>query len=291
MTIALDLSSACFRSLRLEGGTLRLRSLPAVYCAAECERHLLHTLKALGRSYVVTGDRAIVVGEAAVAVAAYLGSDCTHFAHGAAEGGAEFETALSAALDRLLVSAGDPGEACPLALPPSGDVAGLRSRMSASVCKAVALRTYQPLLVSSGLAVVLAGGKSSGFSGVGANFSTGGIDISVVRNGREIARTSIRRADAESGPLAPTEVDAIIAQAAVAVAHLAGEFREPVDFLCGGEALRGRTAPPLTDGHLKWHRFPLPIRGVRLVADPELAVVRGLLIHAELERRYRHQAA
>lgn len=342
MSVALDLGATEFRSLRVGERTLKQRTLPAQYAAGRYDDSLVRALERLQRGFVRCGTDLVLVGQPAQTFSRYLETVPRSLLHPCIDPIRESlrEAGLRYALRQLLPSA-QPGELLVFScaqtdvLIDCDDTDGVAAgHPLAALEPEVRALGYRPLLVSPGLGLVLAGAQATCYSAVGLSFGASGIDLSVVRQGREIGRLCVpwggdwideqcRLTLAESAAEWPeletlrgwkegaaTEsahrrmdfalpyehayrlaLDRTIGEASARFADFAGAFDDPVDLLCGGAATEWPDFLPLLVEMLDRYRFPIDIRHLRILTPPATAVLRGLLIHAELERLCDRRAA
>jgi hypothetical protein len=305
MSIALDLGSWQFRSLRRQGDQLIARAGRAVYAVSQDNPARRKMLSERRVPFAEFGDHLVLFGDAADDWSKTWGMTAIPLC---LNGRLQLDDRIvrqvvAALIEALLPLSENRHEYCCLTLP--GDMSA-RERSTTDFIAAV-LRNcgYQPQFASQGLAIALAELSNCALTGIGINLGRAQSEFSIVRHGRELARCRIPRGfgminhavpsqqrpqDADAGPAEiklsmPDLLREIIATAAFDM-NRRPEWRAlaaPVTIAVSG----GITALPgfqdLLWSAIQHTSWPFGIRAVRIAADPQWAVCRGCLIQAELE--------
>lgn len=192
MSIALDLGSHEFRSLRREGDHLSARRCRAAYCVLPATRQQQLLLDQAGIPYVWCAENLVLIGDAAVEHAETFQSPFRAVLPGGRFRRRDPLARQIAALlvESLLTTPTVSEPVCCMTVPGAPDAAGNHPELE-FFTRVVRLQGYQPLLVHSGAAVVLAELGRCGFTGIGASFGATSTDISVSHRGVELSHCRI----------------------------------------------------------------------------------------------------
>lgn len=302
MSIALDLGSWQFRSLRRQRDRLIGRACRAAYAVVQDQPARRKLLADRRVPFAEFGNHLVLFGDAADDWSKTWGMTAIPVC---LDGRSPLDDRIlrqvvAALIEGLLPPPETRFEYCCLTF--AGDILS-RDRMAPELL-AQTLRNlgYQPQFASQGLAVALAELSSCGLTGIGMNLGVAQCEFSIVRHGRELARCRIPRgfgmtyhaepstnprgtASPESRLTTPDLLREIIATAAFEM-NRRPEWRAlstPITLAVSG----GITAIPffrdLLASALQNTAWPFSIRDIRVAADQQWAVCRGCLIQAELE--------
>ncbi|MFO0919826.1 MAG: hypothetical protein U0872_16120 [Planctomycetaceae bacterium] len=292
MSIALDLGTAQFRSLRRQGDRLIARACSARYAIAQDNPARRNQLT--GRRVPFAVDDHLVL----------FGDDAEQWAQAwgmipipvCLNGRLQVDDRIvrqvvSALIEALLPFPERPQEVCCLTMP--GDIS-LRDRPVMDFITAV-LRNigYLPQFASQGLAVALAELSGCGLTGVGMNLGIAQADFSIVRHGRELARCRIPLGfgenfsanPADKAVLTPHRLREILAAASFEW-NRHPDWRAlplPISVAVSGGITTLPNFDDLLRSSIQHANWPFPVQTIRIAADPQWAVGRGCLIQAELE--------
>jgi hypothetical protein len=154
---------------------------------------------------------------------------------------------------------------------------------------------YRATLTSRSLAIALSELSAFGMSGVGIYLGRTGSELSIVRQGQELARIELPQAlfvgeqsagEISTEPGIQQSMRELFATAAFELQRrpegkaLVG----PVALAVSGEGLIAPALAGLVPHCIHHASWPFAVRMVRITAEPEWAVSRGCLIQAELEQ-------
>lgn len=194
MTIALDIGTRHFRSLRREGGRLLGRRNLAEYVALPDTPAHRRLLERTSSSFARCEDSLLVVGQAALELAETLQLPSVPLlASGRMpEDDPLARQVVASLIDCLIPRAEDEGEPCWMTVPGAiHDPETVADRKFFS--QLVRLKGYEPRIVPPGRSVILAELGAVGFTGLGVDIGAGAIRASIAHRGREIARTHLAR--------------------------------------------------------------------------------------------------
>jgi hypothetical protein len=194
MTIALDIGTRHFRSLRRDEGRLIGRRNLAEYVALPDTPGHRRLLERTASSFARCDDSLLVVGQAALELAETLqlpsiplmttGRIPSHDPLA--------RQVIASLIDCLIPRTDADGRRCWMTVPGGLDdpeTAGERMFFS----QLVRLRGFEPHIVSSAHSVILAELGSNGFTGIGLDFGAGASRASLAHRGCELARTHLAR--------------------------------------------------------------------------------------------------
>ncbi|MBX3438290.1 MAG: cell division FtsA domain-containing protein [Planctomycetaceae bacterium] len=194
MTIALDLGSRHFRSLRRQGGRLIGRRNLAEYVALPDTPGHRKLLERTSYPFACCEGSLLIVGQAALELAEtlQLPSVPLLLSNQLPVDDPLVRQVVASLIDCLIPRAENAGEPCWMTVPGAlHDPETVEDRKF--FCQLVRLKGYEPRVVSSGRCVILAELGAEGFTGVGLDIGAGATRASVAHHGREIARTHVPR--------------------------------------------------------------------------------------------------
>jgi hypothetical protein len=160
-------------------------------------------------------------------------------------------------------------------------------------------RGYEPLVMSQGLAIVLAELNAGQFSGVGISLGASQCEFALAVSGREVARCAIPWGTADlptmgsedhvaiSGPLVCDFLVELLLESGDRIAQHDG-FRvlsQPVTLACSGGITRARGFDQILQQAWRRAAWPIRLQAIRIAPDPIYTVARGCLIQAALDTR------
>lgn len=188
MTMALDVGSKHFRSLRRQQNQLLARTCPTASCFLPNKQSVRHLLKDSGVAYTVAGDQLIICGSAAEKFSKRCAVKTEHLLvrNPLRKDRQTIAGPLNEIVHSLLPLASFPDEICSLGL--------LADELHADwLAAAVVSRGYKVVNCSAGLAVVLAELVRENFTGIGLVFGASRCEAVFAREGVEIARYELPR--------------------------------------------------------------------------------------------------
>lgn len=191
MTIALDVGSGSLKSLRHEQGRLVARSASSVYALLPESATTRKVLDRLHIPFAECEDALLLLGDAAVEYAPVFQSLCAPLLPGGrlAESDPPARQILSVLVDGLLPVPTSNKPICCLTVPHQGR--GHADPEYEFLTRLVALRGYEPMVLSGGTAAVLAAGAKEAFTGIGMTFGAATSEVCVVHRGREVAGCAV----------------------------------------------------------------------------------------------------
>ena len=194
MSVGLDLGTTEFRSIRDSGGDLIARRCRASYLVVKDTPGHRRLLEHAQARHGTCGDDLVVFGDDAVECAAMLDLPVVPLLHDGClpHGDPVARQILALMVESVLPAAGSGGPICCLTVPGGYALDGDNQSLDVRFLKQlVALRGYQPQLISSALAIVLAELSDASFSGLGISLGATNCEIGVIHCGRELARCTI----------------------------------------------------------------------------------------------------
>lgn len=298
MSVALDLGSHSFRSLRYAAGSLKARHVRAEYCPVPDNSRHRQLLSAHGVAFLESDAGLIVPGESAAKVARFLQLP-THAvlpAGSVAEGDRLGRQVINVLLESVLPQ--QPGiRECSVTFP-----AGAEGRSPETIdflSRLVRLRGYLPRPLPQALALGLAELGGNQFSGLSLCVGHSGTQLMVLRIGRPVASASLPKAgewleeqlsrersrEEQALTNACRELAWEIAREAVRLLAEESEraLPRPQTLLCGGGCSQIPGFPELIAEAIG-HRDPTcVIRSIRTADPSPYTLCRGALIHGQLE--------
>ena len=324
MSIGLDLGTTQFRSLRIVGEDLVGRQCRAVYVVLSDTPSHRRLLAQSGAKFASCGEDLVLFGDLALEWADILNLSVIALLPGGRvpQSDPVARQILTLMIDAVLPPAERLGDVCVLTIPGGHDINQTELPYDVRYFQQlVALRGYQPKLISPGQAVVLAELSSASFSGIGISFGAGNCQIGVIHSGRELASCSFDEGLVEHSadrvePTPASGGDEFIpadrmlraARDQVLVRALTGTLTaardeldrqgvnrwlaQPTHVVCTGRPTTEPGFPQLFAqiwGSLNW---PMKVGQLRVSADAIYSIARGCLIQSRLENRDdKHRAA
>ena len=309
MSVGLDLGSYQFRSIRFSEGKLIARSCPAVFVAiADTPAHR-RLLQQSSTQFATCTDHLLVFGEAAQEWASMLNLELTPLLRGGRipTSDSVSRQILALMIDAMLPVPPTPSPLCKMTLPGGGLDGRVTNRDADFFQQLVTLRGYRPQFVTATLALALAELSEASFTGIAITLGHTTSEFGIVLSGREILRCVVMTGLEEfegvvplgpqvsiSEPLAaPTghERDYLnyftdVIQEARSQFELDGTLKtlpRSLPVVCAGGITAEASFRPLFQRAWDDSDWPVSTRPIRIASDPDLAVVRGCLIQAELE--------
>ncbi len=317
MSIGLDLGTTQFRSLRLAHEELIGRQCRAVYVTLSDTVSHRRLLEQSGAKFASCGDDLVLLGDPALEWADILNLTPVPLLPGGRvpQSDPVARQILTLMIDAVLPSAEVPGDICCLTVPGGHDIHQDDLPYDVRLFQQlVALRGYQPKLISPGQAVVLAELSMASFSGIGISFGAGNCQIGVIHCGRELAGCSFSECLTEqfedrsvSTIRSPDEVSdsagrklraardqLLVRELTETLAAARDELDQqgvarwlvqPTHVVCTG---RLTTEPGFASllarvwNSLEW---PMKVGQLRVAADAVYTIARGCLIQSRLENR------
>jgi hypothetical protein len=314
VSIGLDLGTTLFRSIRSTGTELVGRQCGAVYIVLTDTVSHRRLLEQSGVRFATCGNDLVIFGQPAVEWGDILNLPVISLLP---EGRVPQSDPVARQILALMVDAVLPpaetiGDVCCLTVPGGHDLS--RNDLPYDVRffqQLVALRGYEPRLMTAGLAVVLAELSAASFSGIGICFGAGSCHVGVVHCGRELANfyfdeclvdQSLDRLDAgtaadgiESNPAKAAAREHLMLRALtetltatrdeLARRDVARWMSQPTHVVCTG---RPTAEPGFLDLFMQvWSSLDWPMKvGTLQVADDAIySIARGCLIQSRLENR------
>jgi len=196
MSIALDIGVSRIRSLRRNAEGLVFRRVRPVYAVLPDSDSYRDMLARMPVPYAICDDALLMFGEPAADFSRLFQ---TPFVDLLPDGKIPDDDPparqlLAAMIEALLPEPNTPNELCCLTLPGNPDTfAARRARRLTLLTHLVSLRGYTPLIISSARALILAELVAESFTGIGLVFGAGSCDISICRQGQEIAHCCVPR--------------------------------------------------------------------------------------------------
>lgn len=317
MTIGLDLGSHQFRSIRKVEEKLVARCCPAVFTAltdSPAHRRLLQQSNT--QFATCSSGQLLVFGEAAQEWSAMLNQPLTPLLRGGRIPSADpiSRQILALMIDAILPTPAKPAEICQMTLP-GGQSARSKERDADFFQQMVSLRGYQPNLMTATQALALAELQDVSFTGIVLTLGHTTCEFGITHLGREIVRCVVMSglSTFDGLPrLGENELPADITISSEAVQRdylrfftdvvteaktqfeLDGTLKtlpKPMSVICAGGITSAPTFLPLFQRAWDEAKWPTATRPIRVVSDPNLAVVRGCFIQGELDQPAERQAA
>lgn len=324
MSIGLDLGTTQFRSLRISGNELIGRQCRAVYVALSDTASHRRLLDQSGAKFASCGNDLVLFGDLALEWADILNLTPVPLLPGGRvpQSDPVARQILTLMIDAVLPSAEIQGDVCCLTVPGGHDIHQGELPYDVRLFQQlVALRGYQPKLISPGQAVVLAELSMASFSGIGISFGAGNCQIGVIHCGRELASCSFNECLSEQSAdrIPPTLLSAgeesnsadrtlHAARDQVLVRELTetltaardeldkqGVVRwlvQPTHVVCTGRPTTEPGFPQLFAQVWSSLDWPMKVGQLRITTDTVYSIARGCLIQSRLENRIdQHRAA
>ncbi|QDU78662.1 hypothetical protein Pla110_03660 [Polystyrenella longa] len=201
MSISLDVGTDTLKSLRRQGNQLiakKCRGLFAVMDGSETRRELLNNLKipysTAEEQIVLMGDAASHYGEMFQTSSLSLFTEAKSRSDEAVLSAEVLQALIQSILDKPRYAQ----ETCAVVLPATNVNRKL-------ITAAIRDLGYQPLIISSGMAIILAEMVKTSFNGIGLSLGAGSCTMSLAHHGEEVARYTL--------PLGANWVDEQLAEA------------------------------------------------------------------------------
>ena len=317
MSIGLDLGTTQFRSLRLADDELIARQCRTVYVAMSDTAGHRRLLEQSGAKFASCGGDLVLFGDLALEWADILNLTAVPLLPGGRvpQSNPVARQILTLMIDAVLPSAERPGDVCCLTIPGGHDIHQDDLPYDVRLFQQlVALRGYQPKLISPGQAVVLAELSLASFSGIGISFGAGNCQIGVIHCGRELASCSFNECLSEHSEdrIEPTLLstgqepnpadrklrtarDQVLARELTETLTAARDeldrqgiarwLVQPTHVICTGHPT---TEPGFAQllaeiwNSLEW---PMKVGQLRVTTDAVYSIARGCLIQSRLENR------
>jgi len=321
VSIGLDLGTTLFRSIRSTGTELVGRQCGAVYIVLADTASHRRLLEQSGVRFATCGNDLVLFGQPAIEWADILNLPVISLLPDGRvpQSDPVARQILALMVDAVLPPAEQIGDVCCLTVPGGHDIS--RHDLPYDVRffqQLVALRGYEPKLMTAGLAVVLAELSAASFSGIGISFGAGSCQVGVVHCGRELANfyfdeylvdQSLERSDtnpasegAESNPNRTAARDHLLVRALTETLTATRDelerrdvsrwMAQPTHIVCTGR-------PTAEAGFLDlliqvWTslEWPMKVGSLQIADDAVYSIARGCLIQSRLENRTaNHRAA
>lgn len=315
MSIGLDLGTTEFRSLRISGDELLARRCRTAYFVLRDTPGHRRLLEHAEIRHATCGDDLVIFGNDAVECGAMLDLPVYPLlSHGRLPNGDPVARQILALMvEAILPPAEQFNSTCCLTVPGgygfNSDAHSIDVRFLKQL---VTLRGYQPLVMSSGMAIVLTELSSASFSGIGISLGASCCEIAVIHCGRELARWAITGSLAE---LDETSNDLVHSQSNPRtnlkgqqsawersclriLEEILSEAREelvaegsirlipqPARIACAGGITMAPEFSKLFEHAWAQVGWPIQSGQIRFAQDPALAIARGCLIQAIMQGR------
>ncbi len=324
MSIGLDLGTTQFRSLRIVGDELIGRQCRAVYVVLSDTTSHRRLLEQSGAKFASCGEDLVLFGDFALEWADILNLSVVPLLPGGRvpQSDPVARQILTLMIDAVLPPAERLGDVCCLTVPGGHDIHQAELPYDVRFFQQlVALRGYQPKLISPGQAVVLAELATASFSGIGISFGAGNCQIGVVHCGRELASCSFDEClvDDSADRIEPTAShvthepipadrmlraarDQVLIRALTETLTAARDefdkqgvirwLAQPTHVVCTGRPTTEPGFPQLFAQVWSSLEWPMKIGQLRVTTDAIYSIARGCLIQSRLENRDdKHRAA
>ncbi|HUQ68488.1 MAG TPA: hypothetical protein VM165_03130 [Planctomycetaceae bacterium] len=304
MTIGLDLGTTQFRSLRRHHRRLIGRACDAVYTPLADSPAHRRLLDRDGVRYAEGDGDLLIIGPAAAEWSRLLDVAAIPLLPDGRlpEHDACARELLTFTLDAVLPAARLPGEVCCVTIP--GELLPVdESPERDLILPLIRRRGYEPVVISQGLAIVLAELGASQFSGVGISLGASQCEFALAVSGREVARCTIPWGSAEllaqarssnpddesaiHGPLLCDFLVELLLEAGDRIGQHDG-FRvlsQPVSLACSGGITQARGFDQILQQAWRRAAWPIRLQSIRIAPDSFYTVARGCLIQALLDAR------
>lgn len=310
MSIGLDLGSRQFRSMRAMDGQLMTRCCPAVFVHLSDTPGHRRLLDQSSTRYASCGDQLIIVGDAAVEWSAMLNLTLSPLLRSGRIPSSDpvCRQLLSLVIDAVLPKPDETATLCCMTVPGRGSNDRTSNHDADFFQQLVALRGYRPKLLTSTQALALADLNESSFTGIVISIGQATCEFGVVHCGREINRHVVTNG-LESFEGAPLLGETHISHDPAAVAsNVEREYQrffrdvvsdarsafeqdrtlrtlpQPLTVACAGAVTSAGPFRALFQRVWNESNWPVATRPIRVGNNPQLAVVRGCLIQAELDQ-------
>ncbi len=321
MSIGLDLGTTLFRSIRSTGTELVGRQCGAVYIVLADTASHRRLLEQSGVRFATCSNDLVVFGQPAIEWADILNLPVISLLPDGRvpQSDPVARQILALMVDAVLPPAEQIGDVCCLTVPGGHDIS--RNDLPYDVRffqQLVALRGYEPRLMTAGLAVVLAELSAASFSGIGISFGAGSCQVGVVHCGRELANfhfdeclvdQSVDRIDTNSAsegtdanPTRTAARDHLLVRALTETLtatrdelerrDVARWMSQPTHIVCTGRPTAETEFLELLIQVWTSLEWPMKVGSLQIADDAVYSIARGCLIQSRLENRAaNHRAA
>jgi hypothetical protein len=315
VTIGLDLGSYQFRSMRVAGDRLVARRCPAVFVSMSDTPAHRRLLQQSGTHFATCSDHLLVFGDAAREWSAMLNLSPSPLLRGGRIPASDpiSRQVLTLMIDAILPPPAQSGALCKTTLPGAGYDERNASRDADFFLQLIALRGYQPEVLTATHALALAELTDVGFTGVTIMFGHSTCEFGISHCGRQLNRCVVM-----SGLDQFTDnrlLGSSDASDEKAVANLEREYRtlfasvidearsrfeldatlrtlpKSMPVVCSGGITGTPAFLPLFQQVWNEAHWPISTQPVRVSSSCDLAVARGCLIQAILEQPVQSEAA
>ena len=196
MTIALDLGSHQFRSLRRQSDQLLARSCRSVYSVLPASPTQQHLLTQAQIPFAVCDDQLVLMGDAAVELSRlFQVPNLPLLPRGHFRANDPLPRQITAALiEQLLPDPHYAGEICCMSLPEIAALGNAREHAELDfMTQVIRLKGYTPLVLGSAMAAILAHLSDRAFTGIGMVFGANFCDVALAHHGLRITGCTLPR--------------------------------------------------------------------------------------------------
>lgn len=302
MSIGLDLGGQMFRSLRQQENCLRARASQAAYAIIldnPARRSLFAERQVpfaeFGMNLILFGDSAVEWSNRLSVSAIPLSGQ-----FGLRLDDRVIRQVITSLIEGLVPNPDLEPDDCCLTMP-HGNPAAVQ-QMEAFLTEVIQNLGYRPWFTSSSLSVALSELAHTGMTGLGIYLGIAHTEISIVRQGVELAcfeiprgtgrhRTSVANMGSELTLKDSLTQDAEMLREIFGMAAFELQRRperkaltSPVTIAISGDIVAEQGMADLIPASIQHASWPFAIRTLQLASDPAWAVCRGCLIQAELEQ-------
>lgn len=194
MSIALDVGAHRLRSMRMEKGRLVGRACRALYAVLEDSAQSRALLSQSQLTFAECDDALVLIGDAAAEFSRLFHVPCISLLGDGRipRNDPPARQVLATIVDSLLPNPLMENEICCMSVPGLREDVGQGNDSKLDFfTHLVELRGYQPLVIRSSLATVLASMANTGFTGIGINLGASTCEMSFAFNGMELAQTTV----------------------------------------------------------------------------------------------------
>ncbi len=197
MSVALDFGAWHLKSLRFVGDRLSVRRCPAVYAVLPDSDSYRRALKRMSIPYGVCEAALVLIGDDAVDYAGLFQVPCVPLMPGGGIPRADppARQILASLVASLLPEPSGPDAVCCLTFSGANEEGGSSGEVGdfEFLTRLVEMQGYKPLVIPSGLAVVLAEGVQESFTGIGLAIGAETSELSLAHCGQQVIGISIGR--------------------------------------------------------------------------------------------------
>lgn len=194
MSIALDIGSYRMRSLRNDGDRLIGRSCRSQYVILDNDESQRTLLNHMEIPHAICDETLVVMGDNATEFSRLFQTPCRQLLPDGKipEGDPSARQITASLIESLLPKPPRPGELCCLSFPGVPDAHHREGHLDYEFfTRLIRLQGYEPMVISSGLAVSLAELVGCSFTGIGMNLGASRAEVSLTHLGNEVAHCSI----------------------------------------------------------------------------------------------------